>query len=106
MPLLKGSVSVTAGVAVGVGLAKEIYDALTSALAIQPIVINDSGLKQIAVMANVISSTVIDHFKTNSLITATPTLTVPLGIVVSCPPYAGSTTAAGTATGTVTSTLT
>ena len=110
MPLLKGSTTVTAGVAVGTGLSKEIYDGLVSALGLSPLPIYDAGLKQIAIMANVISAKVIDHFKANSLIVATPTLTVPLGIAVSTAGTAaaqtGATTAPGTATGTVTSTLT
>ena len=109
MPLIKGTVTVTGGVSAGAGLAKELFDALRSELAIPEAPQNNAALGEMAKMCRVLASTVIDHFTANATITASPTLTVPLGIPVSTAgsPAAqtGATTAAGTATGTVSSTL-
>lgn len=107
MPLLAGSVTVTGGVGSGTGLAKELYDARRTSYEITEEPTMQDALDAIAKDCNVVASTVIAHFKANALIIAEPTLKVPLGIPVSCPPPsgAGATTEDGTATGTVTSTL-
>jgi hypothetical protein len=104
--LVVGTTTVTAGVGAGTGMSKAIYDSLRSSLGITEGPQNHTGLVQLAKIGDALSNAIIPYLKANATITATPTLTVPLGITVSCPPYAGATTAAGTATGTVSSTLT
>jgi hypothetical protein len=106
MPLIGGTVSVTAGVATGTGLAKAIYDALRSAQGIDAGPQNHAGLVEMGKVSTALGTTIVDYLKTNATITAAATLTVPSGIAVTCPPYSGATVAPGTATGTVTSTLT
>lgn len=110
MPLNKGTVSAPGGIGVGAGLSKELYDALRSAQGLTEGPVNAVGLEELAKVANVIASTVIDHFIANATITANPTLTVAPGIAVStagsAAAQAGATTATGSATGTVVSTLT
>lgn len=110
MPLNKGTVSAPGGVGVGVGLAKELYDALREEQGITEGPQNAVGLEELAKLSRVIARVVIDHFVANATITATPTLTVAPGIAVttagSATAQAGTTTAPGSATGTVVSTLT
>lgn len=106
MPLIGGTVTVTAGIGSGTGLAKALYDALRSAQSITEGPQNHAGLTEMGKVATALGSTIVDYLTTNATITATPTLTVPLGIAVSCPPYIGATTATGTAVGTVSSALT
>src|SRR5512147_1563670 len=108
MPLLAGTTSVTLGVASGTGLSRELFDAMRSDQGIDQIPINDAALKNLAKTCNTIATVVINHFKANATIVATPTLTVPVGIPVttagSAVAQTGATTAPSTATGTVTST--
>ena len=103
--LVGGSVTVTGGIGSGAGLAKAIYDALQSALGITPGPQNHAGLSELGKIATALGPCLVTYFTANSTITATPTLTVAAGIAVTCPPYSGATTATGSATGTVSSTL-
>lgn len=109
MPLIPGSVSVTAGIATGAGLSKEIYDALRSAQSISAIPLNQTPLAELAKYSNTIAQAVIAHIVTNGLISVNVTGTVAAGIPVattgSAAAQAGTTTATGAVTATGTGTI-
>lgn len=102
MPLLAGTTTVTLGVASGVGLSKELFDAMRVDQGIAQIPINDAALKMLAKTCNTIASVVISHFKTNGVITTSDTGTVAPGIPVTTAGTAAAQTGATTATGVVT----
>lgn len=100
MPLNPGNVSVTAGIATGAGLSKELYDALQSAQSIAPTPVNDICLKELAKFANVIAATTLAHFIANGLITVDVSGSVATGIPVSTAGSAAAQTGATTSPGT------
>lgn len=106
MPLLAGTVTVTGGVAVGAGLAKELYDALRTdqGAALAPTPVNQQALAQLAKFASTIASVVVNHIKVNALVSTTNTGTVAAGIPVTTAGSAAAQTGATTAPGAVTAT--
>lgn len=100
MPLVAGTVSINgAGVASGAGMARELYDALESAYGIAPASVpaNVPGAQeQLAVMANVIASVVVNHIVANGLITVAAG--IPVATAGSASAQSGATTGPGTGT--------
>lgn|SRR5512147_846662 len=104
MPLIPGSVTVTAGISAGTGLAKELYDARRAAASIPELPIYDTGLKALASDCSVIATTVIAHFIAHALVSTNDTGTVAAGIPVATTGTAAAQAGATTATGLVTAT--
>ena len=95
MPLLAGTVSISGvGVASGAGLSKEIYDALVAASGMSPganPLSVPGAQQQLAVLANVVATTVIAHFKTNGTVVVPA---IPVNTTGSASAQAGFTVAA------------
>lgn len=104
MPLLAGTVTITAGVSSGAGLSKELYDARRADASIPELPIYDAALKALAKDCVTIATVVIAHFKTNGLISTSDTGTVAAGIPVTTAGTATAQAGATTATGVVTAT--
>lgn len=102
MPLNAGSVSVTAGIASGAGLSKELFDALRSAQGIAQTPDNNTALTEMGKFATTIATVVINHIKANALVSTNDTGTVAAGIPVATAGSPTAQTGATTATGAVT----
>jgi hypothetical protein len=107
MALLAGTTTVTAGVAVGTGLSKALYDARVSALGIAANPQNQLGLAELAKGCNADASAIISYLVANTVVSTTDTGTVAIGIPVqvAVPAGTGATTAPGTVTATGTGTI-
>lgn len=104
MPLNSGSVSVTAGIASGTGLAKELFDALRSAQGIAQTPDNNTALTEMGKFATTIATVVINHIKANAVVSTNDTGTVAAGIPVATAGSPAAQTGATTSTGAVTAT--
>ena len=97
MPLIPGAVSVNAaGVASGVGLAKELYDGyLPSVGGIPAGPLGAQSKKQIADLCNTFAQVTVAHIIANAVVT------VPPGVLVSVAFPAGTGATSGPGVGTV-----
>jgi len=100
--MIIGTVSVTAGIASGVGLSKELYDGLQSAQGIVPGPQNDTPLQQLAKFANTIAQVVVAHIQAHATVATTDTGIVAAGIPVATAGSPSAQVGATTATGVVT----
>lgn len=107
MAMIAGSVTVTAGVATGTGLSKEIYDAIAAGITFSGTPADQSGKANIATMANAIGQAVVAHIVAHAAVSTTVTGTAAAPIAVAVVPATGlgATTAPGTVTGSGTGTV-
>jgi len=95
MTMLAGTVSVNgAGIASGVGLAKELYDNYAPTLGVPAGPLGATSKQQIASLCNSFAQTVVQHIITNAVVTVPPGVAV----TVAVPAGTGATVAPGVGT--------